>query len=285
MIENYRIRKLSINSLFLDQQNPRIGHAKNQKQAYEFLAQKLKGKLTRLAKNISEENLHAGKFIYGYKQNNKTIIVEGNRRLFCLKALAQPEKIKHTKLFKQFKTLSDQFDKQYFSKIHVVIYDNAEDARNRRRDEHSGESLGTGMVDWGTIEKAIQAHIDHSTAYPWLVIVEYLSKRGIFNHNINVDLDQKTTAMDRLFSQAKFIELTGISVKGRKLYYNFGNQCDGDKLLATIINHIVENPFSYKLRSKKIGSRSLPSYFQTKIQKLKSFRLLFLLLRKRRATY
>lgn len=246
MIENFKIRKLSINSLFLDQQNPRIGHAKNQKQAYEFLAQKLKGKLTRLAKNITNNNLHPGKLIYGYKHNSKTIIVEGNRRLFCLKALSDPDKVKHTKLFNQFKALSNQFDKQYFGKIQVVVYDNAEDAYNRRKDEHSGESQGAGMVEWGAIEKALQAHLDHSQAYPWLVIVEYLSKRGMFIHNINVDLDQKTTAMDRLFGQAKFKELTGISTIGREIHYNFGNQDNGDILLSKIIEHIAENPFSYK---------------------------------------
>lgn len=82
-----------VNTLQLDLKNPRInyqGKPLNQKQIIEFLIKN--EKVYELAKKISEEGYFVGEEPIICIENNKKIVLEGNRRTAALKLLQDPKK-------------------------------------------------------------------------------------------------------------------------------------------------------------------------------------------------
>ncbi len=83
----------SLNSLSLDLNNPRIkyrGVALNQTQIMKFLIEN--EKVYELAKKISEEGYFVGEEPIICIENNKKVVLEGNRRTAALKLLQDPKK-------------------------------------------------------------------------------------------------------------------------------------------------------------------------------------------------
>lgn len=82
-----------VNSLHLDVSNPRIkyrGAALNQKQIIDFLIKN--EKVYELAKKISEEGYFIGEAPIICIENDKKVVLEGNRRTAALKVLQDPKK-------------------------------------------------------------------------------------------------------------------------------------------------------------------------------------------------
>ena len=83
----------TLNSLSLDLNNPRIkyrGVPLNQTQIMKFLIEK--EKVYELAKKISEEGFFVGEEPIICIENNKKVVLEGNRRTAALKLLQDPKK-------------------------------------------------------------------------------------------------------------------------------------------------------------------------------------------------
>lgn len=82
-----------VNSLYLDMNNPRIryrGENLNQTQILKILIEK--EKVYELAKKITEEGYYVGEEPIICIENNKKIVLEGNRRIASLKLLQNPKK-------------------------------------------------------------------------------------------------------------------------------------------------------------------------------------------------
>ncbi|MCS4164776.1 hypothetical protein [Sphingobacterium sp. BIGb0116] len=82
-----------LNSLNLDVNNPRLKHRGsplNQKQIIDFLIKN--EKVYELAKKISEEGYFVGEAPIICIENNKKVVLEGNRRTAALKVLQDPKK-------------------------------------------------------------------------------------------------------------------------------------------------------------------------------------------------
>lgn len=82
-----------VSSLLLDVNNPRIrymGENLNQSQVLKLLLDR--EKIYELAKKISEEGFFVGEEPIIYIENNKKVVLEGNRRVASLKLLQNPKK-------------------------------------------------------------------------------------------------------------------------------------------------------------------------------------------------
>lgn len=132
----------SLSSLQLDLNNPRIkyrGETLNQTQIMRFLISK--EKIYDLAKKISEEGYFVGEEPIICIENNKKIVLEGNRRTAALKLLQDPNKYLSSA---KANTLLQNIEKNNFpvdKKIRCYIAPNRLLANPIIYERHNGDSL------------------------------------------------------------------------------------------------------------------------------------------------
>lgn len=117
----WKVRDLTITNLYLDPLNPRLPEADeglSQRRLLEKLVEN--EKVYDLAKEIADKGYYPTESLIIVENDGKKYVLEGNRRLACLKLLfnpdAAPEKHK-----KKFQALSDRIDTNSIKKVRVAI--------------------------------------------------------------------------------------------------------------------------------------------------------------------
>ncbi len=114
-------KKLSVTSLLLDQQNPRLpqsGGALGQRQIIDELV--THDSVYELAKDITTQGFFPTEILLGVKDSDQVIVIEGNRRLAALKLLINPELAPQPYLEK-FRRLSEKITSTVIAKVNVSI--------------------------------------------------------------------------------------------------------------------------------------------------------------------
>ena len=117
----WKVRDLSITSLYLDPLNPRLPEADeglSQRRLLEELVEN--EKVYELAKEIADKGYYPTESLIAVEENGKKYIVEGNRRLACLKLLFNPDAAP-AKYQKRFRALSDRIDVNVIKKVKVTL--------------------------------------------------------------------------------------------------------------------------------------------------------------------
>lgn len=153
MLQDDEFQKVEINSLILDDENPRF--------ASSMLVQKVKeitentiiehllkhGKVEDLAKRInSSHGLHKTEIIACYKKEDAYIVLEGNRRICACKLLLNPKLIPDP--YKSTFPSLDEITKENIEEINIYVYPNRESAQAYLSDRHI-----TGVEKWSALEK------------------------------------------------------------------------------------------------------------------------------------
>lgn len=115
------LKRLSVTSLLLDPQNPRLpqsGGALGQRQIIDELV--THDNVYELAKDISTQGFFPTEILLGIKDGDQIVIIEGNRRLTALKLLINPELAPQTHLEK-FRRLSEKVSITAISKAQLTI--------------------------------------------------------------------------------------------------------------------------------------------------------------------
>lgn len=155
--------KVSINSILLDVENPRIDPVRAQEEAVVGLMSKGgENKLFTLVEDIMkhgvnpsdilicvEHRIDSGKKIY--------IAKEGNRRLLALKGIMRPTIFKNAKWRSRMERLLRKYvgGGQASKRIRIQVYADAErdEMKHWIEIKHNGENEGAGTVPWGRQEK------------------------------------------------------------------------------------------------------------------------------------
>src|SRR5579872_2795700 len=114
-------KKLSVTSLLLDQQNPRLpqsGGAFGQRQIIDELV--THDSVYELAKDIAAQGFFPTEVLLGVRDGDQVVVIEGNRRLAALKLLINPELAPQPHLEK-FRRLSEKISTSVIAKIQVSI--------------------------------------------------------------------------------------------------------------------------------------------------------------------
>lgn len=114
-------KQLNISSILLDEKNPRIPptiEPLNQRLLIDDLV--THDKVYELAQNIAQNGYYPVESLIVIKEDSKTVVIEGNRRLAALKLLITPEAAPEDQVAK-FKALSNRIDKTTIKKVKVVI--------------------------------------------------------------------------------------------------------------------------------------------------------------------
>lgn len=146
------IKKIPLTDINLDQNNVRFGFdtAESQREALSLLMESDTdaNKIYNLATHIAENGLNPAEVELVIFENDKCIVVEGNRRLAAVKLLKTPDLCPFPKLTSKFKKLSQEVKSDDLDAINCAVIDSREESDKWIELLHTGENNGAGRVQW-----------------------------------------------------------------------------------------------------------------------------------------
>jgi len=234
-------------SLFLDPQNPRIPPAAKpftEPELIEELA--LHDDVYELSKKIAANGFFPSEPLVAVKENDKLLVVEGNRRLAACKLLLNP-RLAPESLKSRFENLSATFDHNLLKKVPILIAPSREATIPLIIARHTASQIAT----W---KPAMQAHFYHTLVQRGLSLEEVAEKfhltpgeikDELVSHNLytmacRLDLPTATAEIVRDPRKFKLTTLTRIfeTPAGREF---FGVKFEDD---GTIVGTIDQNEFT-----------------------------------------
>jgi hypothetical protein len=134
-------KRLSVTSLLLDQQNPRLpqsGGALGQRQIIDELV--THDSVYELAKDITTQGFFPTEILLGVRDGDQIVIIEGNRRLAALKLLINPELAPQSYL-ERFRRLSEKTTATVIAKTQVSLAPSREAATPILLSRHTAQQI------------------------------------------------------------------------------------------------------------------------------------------------
>jgi hypothetical protein len=134
-------KKLSVTSLLLDQNNPRLpqsGGAFSQRQIIDELV--THDAVYELAKDITTQGFFPTEILLGVRDGDQVIVIEGNRRLAALKLLINPELAPQAHLEK-FRRLSEKITATAVAKVQISIASSRDAATPILLSRHTAQQI------------------------------------------------------------------------------------------------------------------------------------------------
>lgn len=135
-------KKILVTSLRLDTQNPRLtesGKKITQPEIINYLIEH--EKVIDLAKGIARQGYFLNEQPIVYKEGDKFIVLEGNRRVTACKILINPDLVKSNGKRKVVKALTEDFDISLIAKLNVFVAPSREEADIMIVNRHRGGSI------------------------------------------------------------------------------------------------------------------------------------------------
>lgn len=236
---------VNIRTLLLDSKNPRHVPIENQKEIINYLIEN--EKIKELAKDIVEKEITNPLDLVGIIiENNKKIVVEGNRRVCALKLLDKPD-LAPKKYQRYFTTLQEKV-KNHIKKLPVHVFTNREEALPWLSTLHTASS-NTSRKSWSPEQKTrfdqgVDGKPNHAAA---LTILDF----SLENNLISPEKSQKViTTITRMLSTPEVRDAFGITtgVTERNILINITRE-EFTAIITQYFNDF-DNP------NYNIGSRS-----------------------------
>ena len=250
---------VNIRALLLDSKNPRHIPIENQKEIINYLIEN--EKIKELAKDIAEKGITNPLDLVGIIiENNKKIVVEGNRRVCALKLLDKPD-LAPKKYQRYFTTLQGKV-KNHIKKLPVHVFTNREEALPWLSTLHTASS-NTSRKPWSPEQKTrfdqgVDGKPNHAAA---LTILDF----SLENNLISPEKSQKViTTITRMLSTPEVRDAFGITtgVTERNILINITRE-EFTAIITQYFNDF-DNP------NYNIGSRSNKNDRLDYIQHLKN---------------
>lgn len=235
-------KSLSINSLLLDLENPRITRAGSQRDALQRILEDQGVRLAKLAESIVAEgrlNPMDRWLVLRQGDSSKFVVYEGNRRLAALKILSNPSVLGSLEikpaLRKRFEKAANHFDVDNFGKIDCYVINSRAEGAIWLHQRHTGQNLGSGIVDWSGVATARFRGTD-----PALQALNFVLNFGEFDAEAKAEIENgfPITTLDRLLSSRPVRALIGIDVKQSKLLTSLPAQA-ALKVLSRIVSDLA----------------------------------------------
>ncbi len=150
---SFEFQSINIDELLLDQQNPRFDPVDSQQDAIQAVLDDQGQKIYNLAEDIAQHGLNPSTLFIVFKDKSKFIDGDGNRRLTALIILNDPERIRHYKLYAEFKALSQNSTTRKIQTVECVVFPNRDSMKHWLEINHGGESGGKGQISWMSEQK------------------------------------------------------------------------------------------------------------------------------------
>ena len=141
-------RKVNVNQLNLDLQNPRVPkYVKDYNDVNQIRAYLLeKEGVSKIARSIANNGYHRSAVSIVYKEKGKLIVLDGNRRLAACQLLLSPKLASSTYARKEFEKLNKIFDKKQLESIKITIAPSRREAEKEIWDIHVNQLLKPWQV-------------------------------------------------------------------------------------------------------------------------------------------
>ena len=255
---------LKVEDLYLNPDNDRFIEAvENEKNAIIAIFEVPNGnpekEMYNLAKDIAENGLNPFEFpIVWYDEKiKKHIVIEGNRRITCIKLMTQykndKELLKVKNIIKSIYELEIYAD--FDGSIQCVEYENLEEAKAVLAKIHQNINNGTGRKEWDAYAKENNkaSRGIKTKAYS---IIDFV-KCYIIEHEIETDLLNKMYTTKWV---SKLQRVVGFSLFKEKYNIDFTQDCtlmykDTEeqlfKMLSKLIRDIIDKPATGNFRYKE----------------------------------
>lgn len=149
---NYQYEKVDISSIQLDRENPRFPPVSTEREAIKAMLEEQGEKLFVLATDIARYGLDPSKRLILFREKNKYVDGDGNRRITALKILETPELIQKHRLYSKFKKLSKSRTVEVDS-VECVVFKSREVIKHWLEINHGGFLEGRGQIPWSSEQK------------------------------------------------------------------------------------------------------------------------------------
>lgn len=148
--DDWKDKTLTVPSLLLDSQNPRIPNTDSKQGQRELIADLVENdKVYELAKGIVDKGYYPVEALIAIVVNGKHIVLEGNRRLAALKLLLSPD-IAPTSSAGKFRNLASRANLAAIKKVRVSVAPSREAAAPVIMSKHTQEQI----AKWSTVMQA-----------------------------------------------------------------------------------------------------------------------------------
>ncbi len=146
--KNWKDDIVDVTTLELDLQNPRLPkHVRDQNDITQIRNYLLdKEDVLRIARNIANNGYHRSAVAIVCKENGRTIVLDGNRRLAACQLLLKPELATNARDKKELEALNKITDKQELKKVKIAIAPSRKEAEKEIWDIHVNQLLKPWQV-------------------------------------------------------------------------------------------------------------------------------------------
>ena len=207
----------SIKRLHLDLRNPRLGRPSvdTEADAMDRLLKEFGPKIIGLARSIAEYGLNPTESWAIVHEDNKYVVLEGNRRLVACRLLDNPRKAPDPQTAATFERIKQgvRTTSSYLNPS-CVEFEHRADARYWIHLKHHGAGSGEGTAAWGPEMVYLDQVNSGSTPVEWNEFWYWLEETYQHDHSLVDLIDQarreQYTLMDRVYTW-KVKELLGAS--------------------------------------------------------------------------
>jgi len=261
------IRRIAVENLLIDLQNPRYDPRTNQREAIITIAHDQGVKLANLAEDVVDKGLNPSELpmVTPAGDRNIYIVLEGNRRVAALKLLSSPTLVASLALpaylAKRYSELCARSKGTIPTEIECVVLPR-EDANDWIDLRHTGENEGVGVVTWD----GIQTHRFRGNS-PAYQAIELVKSSAYLDDNTRGKLSKiSITNIERVLTTPEARKLLGVEIKDRQLILKSPEE-DAVARLALVVTDVAnkhikvgdvetrEDRISY---AQEVAARPLP---------------------------
>jgi len=245
------IKLIDVSQLLVDMENPRLDNPQpSQLESIRTLVNGQKAKIINLTRDILENGLNPSEAMIVMPligDNQRYLVLEGNRRLCALKILENPDMaldLFSSAAQKQVKEMSLAYQKSPLNNITCVIVSSRDDARHWIELRHGGEQEGAGIVRWGAGETArFRQRFGQKEIH--LQVLDFLEEQGALS-----PVDRQAvpvTSMKRVVEDRHTRDQLGYDVKDGELVVSG----DSQKMIG-VLAKVASDLSSGQVRTKDI---------------------------------
>lgn len=218
------VKTIKLTSLFVNTENYRFEPLYSQKEAIDKMVEDQGDKLYSLVDDIVTNGLSPVDLIIvtPNEDNNRYIVLEGNRRITSLKLLNNPTLIddRYVSLRKKFQKLQKENPNAIseLKNITCAVFENPTEADVWIKRKHSGELNGIGTVTWNAQQKQrFEEKTEGKSSIPLQIITLLKSQENVSDAIKNSLSKLNITNLQRLMSDPYVREHLGLGINNGTL--------------------------------------------------------------------
>lgn len=263
-------KNIKVTNLCLDLDNPRFVHQSSQLDAINKMVDSYKDQLFKLAVDILEHGLNPTDkplVVRHPSDDNKYIVLEGNRRITVLKILLNPDLVddKQLPLRKKIAKLVAENKTKLIHSVECGICTNKEEANIWIERKHANGMGAVGTQQWDSIQKQRFDEKTKGKTSMSLQVINMLSQSPLVPEEKKKQLDAlKVTNLERLVSDPKVRESLGISWKNGRMTSDVEKEVVTNALVE-IVDDMLKPDFKVsKIYNKKDRETYMNELFRDK---------------------